>query len=247
LFFIVDGIWLVLFSLVNIKLYLEKEGVPPIKWDALLVIALGLMVLHLSLINSSIRFGTPISYNELPKSFIHLIYQEDGLLESLTVLALVISGVNLFRSARLAVLDSNDKRNVFLLFFMATFCWLVAMEEISWGQRIFLWDTPFAMQKMNSQNETNLHNLSANCTQLEQIFTVCFSLILLVSVALKNTLVPIGMRKIFPGEKYYFSTIYLVIAINIAPELFEEILSLTFLFYSLEILRDYRKTKPRYG
>ncbi len=34
-----------------------------------------------------------------------------------------------------------------------------AMEEISWGQQIFHWQTPEKWQAVNIQNETNLHNL----------------------------------------------------------------------------------------
>ncbi|MFC1836888.1 hypothetical protein ACFL2Q_19545 [Thermodesulfobacteriota bacterium] len=36
---------------------------------------------------------------------------------------------------------------------------LVAMEEISWGQRIFGWETPTLWSELGTQNETNIHNL----------------------------------------------------------------------------------------
>jgi hypothetical protein len=42
---------------------------------------------------------------------------------------------------------------------------MMAGEEISWGQRIFHWSTPADYASMNSQRETNLHNLA---TQLFQ-------------------------------------------------------------------------------
>ncbi|NUS35717.1 MAG: hypothetical protein HOQ04_04525 [Pseudarthrobacter sp.] len=35
----------------------------------------------------------------------------------------------------------------------------LAGEEISWGQRIFGWHTPEAMEAMNRQDETNVHNI----------------------------------------------------------------------------------------
>lgn len=34
-------------------------------------------------------------------------------------------------------------------------------EEISWGQWIFMWDTPDAFLEINDQHETNLHNTSS--------------------------------------------------------------------------------------
>ncbi|MHC6594069.1 hypothetical protein [Arthrobacter sp. C152] len=35
----------------------------------------------------------------------------------------------------------------------------LAGEEISWGQRIFGWQTPAGMESINRQDETNLHNI----------------------------------------------------------------------------------------
>ena len=39
-------------------------------------------------------------------------------------------------------------------------CVYFAGEEISWGQWIFKWQTPEAIRQLNSQEETNLHNMS---------------------------------------------------------------------------------------
>ena len=36
-----------------------------------------------------------------------------------------------------------------------------AMEEISWGQRLFGWGTPTSLSEINEQGETTLHNLEA--------------------------------------------------------------------------------------
>src|SRR5690606_29330813 len=36
----------------------------------------------------------------------------------------------------------------------------MAGEEISWGQRIFGWETSEAMRQLNVQGETNLHHLA---------------------------------------------------------------------------------------
>ena len=40
-------------------------------------------------------------------------------------------------------------------------CIYFAGEEISWGQWIFGWETPEAMEALNDQGETNLHNMSS--------------------------------------------------------------------------------------
>ena len=38
-------------------------------------------------------------------------------------------------------------------------CFLIAGEELSWGQWIFHWETPEALAEVNLQQETNIHNL----------------------------------------------------------------------------------------
>ena len=42
---------------------------------------------------------------------------------------------------------------------VAVVVFLIGMEEISWGQWIFFWRTPEAVKEINSQGETNLHNI----------------------------------------------------------------------------------------
>lgn len=42
---------------------------------------------------------------------------------------------------------------------------VMAGEELSWGQRIFGWSTPESYAKINAQSETNLHNLATQAFQ----------------------------------------------------------------------------------
>lgn len=58
-----------------------------------------------------------------------------------------------FRGAR-----GDHGRFWYLLLALATF--FVAMEEISWGQRMLRLQTPELMERINLQGETNLHNIS---------------------------------------------------------------------------------------
>ncbi|MCL2038202.1 hypothetical protein FWG95_04370 [Candidatus Saccharibacteria bacterium] len=50
----------------------------------------------------------------------------------------------------------------FLLIFVLI---MMAGEELSWGQRIFGWETPADYAQINKQGETNLHNLATNLFQ----------------------------------------------------------------------------------
>jgi tetratricopeptide (TPR) repeat protein len=58
----------------------------------------------------------------------------------------------------LRVLLSSSSYRVFFAL-LALFCFYVAMEEISWGQRIFGWSSPEFFRARNIQGETNLHNI----------------------------------------------------------------------------------------
>ena len=61
---------------------------------------------------------------------------------------------------------------------------LGAMEEISWGQRLFGWGTPAILSEANVQGETTLHNLSSGA---DAIFVLLFwgSLMALVGGAIR--------------------------------------------------------------
>jgi hypothetical protein len=84
--------------------------------------------------------------------------QEDGFAEDAQVLfyslALVLSLVYAHRQWR------NGEKVVTFLFLGFSFClFFLIGEEISWGQRIFGWQTAATIASSNKQDETNLHNI----------------------------------------------------------------------------------------
>lgn len=100
----------------------------------------------------------------LPRDTVYRLGREDGLFEDLT--AVCFFGTSLLfavaywrsRGAGNDFLVFRTKRNVFFLL-LALLFFFGGGEEISWGQRIFGWETPETFQKANLQRETNLHNL----------------------------------------------------------------------------------------
>ena len=87
---------------------------------------------------------------------------EDGPVEWLTVVALLMGSIMSFYRARILA-PFRNKRFIFCLYFTSFVFFFGIMEEISWGQRIwtalFDFQVPAFFQKYNSQGETNLHNL----------------------------------------------------------------------------------------
>jgi len=83
-----------------------------------------------------------------------------GVAENLTVILLIpaiLAGVYTLIKYR----HRLPGRFAFFWILMWTLaCVYFAGEEVSWGQWFFHWDTPEALQTINDQQETNLHNMS---------------------------------------------------------------------------------------
>ncbi len=81
--------------------------------------------------------------------------REDGWAEYLTAVAFFLAG--LVTAATAYMERSWTLRSFYFLGAVAML--FVAGEEISWGQRLFEWETPDFMMSLNQQGESNLHNI----------------------------------------------------------------------------------------
>lgn len=117
---------------------------------------------------------------------------EDGIVENLTTLALlcvsILCGYRLIRqwNARHGFWLAGTALFAVLFFFAAG-------EEISWGQRIFGWESSEYFMERNAQNETNLHNLVVGETKLNKLI---FSQLLGITMGLYLLVVPLLYRRI---------------------------------------------------
>ena len=88
-----------------------------------------------------------------------MLKREDGIIENLTVLFLLVAigfCVNaMFRAKRLAMPRSLHIWLALLILGSLYF----ALEEISYGQHMFGWETGEYWSEINKQQETNLHNV----------------------------------------------------------------------------------------
>lgn len=108
-----------------------------------------------------------------------MLANEDGLAEWgqwLFLMALIVI------YARLAIaLWRQHQRPVALLYAVALVAVIfTAGEEISWGQRIFGWMTPGALEDINKQGETNIHNIGSILT----IFNLAIMAVAFIAVLL---------------------------------------------------------------
>ena len=84
---------------------------------------------------------------------------EGGFIEYGTTIAYILAFAF---SLPIGNLFLNRKQNILgiIYYLLAIFYILIALEEISWGQTFFDWDSPSFFQQYNVQRETSLHNLS---------------------------------------------------------------------------------------
>lgn len=89
---------------------------------------------------------------------LRVITREDGPVEWATVLAL-LTLAGLVARRMLPPAASMPKFHRVVAWGLVVLALLAAGEEISWGQRIFGFETSERMKEINLQQETNLHNL----------------------------------------------------------------------------------------
>lgn len=103
-----------------------------------------------------------------PEFYTQVLAKEDGPIEWLTVIGLLLSfAVCMYRVITLR----KDKNAAFILVwaFLALVCFFGAGEEISWGQRIFNVESSEWFKQNNAQQETNLHNLVVEGKKVNKI------------------------------------------------------------------------------
>ncbi len=102
-----------------------------------------------------------------PALFVRYTY-EDGLVEWLTVFGLLLgAGVCVYRFIKLLGRRSWIFLAVTLL--LGTMLFVVAGEEVSWGQRIFGIESSDFFRQNNLQKETNFHNMVVNGVKINKV------------------------------------------------------------------------------
>ena len=83
---------------------------------------------------------------------------EDGFAENMQVLFLVLAFVLSLTIVR-QLWKTRDKGIALLYLGVSMALFFLIGEEISWGQRIFGWETPESIKAISKQPETNIHNI----------------------------------------------------------------------------------------
>lgn len=124
------------------------------------------------------------------KAFMNFL-REDGLIENLTALFLLASACVAFYRLILAS-RSYGKIHMLTWGIIALLFFFGAGEEISWGQRIFNFETTGFFRSNNLQQETNLHNLVIGGVKVNKLI---FSQLLMVCLVFYFVFLPVLVRK----------------------------------------------------
>ncbi len=124
-----------------------------IKYLDLYLLVIG-FILGLFQIYHLLTFGEPLGEFGKPSSegMMEKIY---SLLLLFSVFILLISIIKIKRDSYSSI---NRRKAILSLIVISGILILIFGEEISWGQRIFGWESSGVFNEYNFQNETNLHN-----------------------------------------------------------------------------------------
>lgn len=117
------------------------------------------------------------------------LYRKEGPLELLSYLLLMAAAGWCGLAARHRYRRPGEKLIAASQAALAILLFVVAMEEISWGQTYLAWETPQSWASINSQQETTLHNLmdQKQLHETAQLLTFVFVVAALLAVCVGGT------------------------------------------------------------
>ena len=100
----------------------------------------------------------------VPDTLLNRLGREDAPIETAGAICFLVAAVCFFvlscRSIRTRDSEPRAEPRLAVVYALLALLMFVCFgEEISWGQRMFGWETPEPIAGLNAQGETNLHNL----------------------------------------------------------------------------------------
>lgn len=142
------------------------------------------------MILASLVFSIIYQVTGLHEAFSTAFALEDEPVEWGTAIALFVAAIVLFRNSAVLLRQRGLLAGLLTLFYGFLFVF-GAGEEISWGQRIFNWESSEYFLDKNFQQETNLHNLVVGEKQLTKtLFGPILTLVLLLYLVVLPLLYP---------------------------------------------------------
>ena len=118
--------------------------------------------------------------------------EEGGIVEWASFLLMLASSYMFFRCSR--IIRPVFLRSIYR--FLSVLSFVVGMEEMSWGQMLFRWKTPGQLSLINSQGETNLHNIQLIHGHADLAYGVMLLLVIMLSLS-SGRLASLNQKSLF--------------------------------------------------
>lgn len=152
-------------------------------------------------------FVTTLGCRLISKDWFKLLTGEDGIMENTQVFLFFVAVLLALAIAR--NFKQRSEASIATLYLIVSGGLLfVVGEEISWGQRLFNWETPEFMGSINVQKETTLHNIAGVYIAFKWIKMLVGAYGAIAPLALFRFDLPIAKRKL---------TAHLVPHVSLAP------------------------------
>ena len=199
------------------------------------IIVLIFFLLSEGLINNHYQIFSYYYYSELRydrAGYNPLIWEENGIVEFAQVIVLFLSIIILLRYFKFYLKNLKKFFQIVLILYLVGLTYYF-FEEISWGQHLFFWMTPDFFSKLNSQNETNLHNMSNLFNELPRTLLLLFCSLSFLFAKLINSSSKYLSLFLFPNSKLIY--ISFLILFFVLPDLILDIFDIKPFFLGWEV------------
>ncbi len=158
--------------------------------------------------------------NKIMRNIKNFIWLENGIIENTQIFFLILSIIffSIFIKNN-KVINFKFSKYLFIIYLVALIYYL--LEEVSWGQHFFGWNTPEIFNELNNQNETNLHNISEIFNQLPRILLLLWCCLAFLIIKLNYFKKNVSLKIfIFPSND--LKKISLLIIVFSFPTIFLE-------------------------
>ncbi len=168
----------------------------------------------------------------------------EGLIEEIMSTFFLFSGLTLlftaFRVNKSAFPAKMRRRVIFVILLLSIAFIYIYGEEISWGQRIFNWETNDFMKKYNYQKETNSHNFfNPLFDYLYPLVAISFFILLfIIWLFPSQNKMPVLVSLFLPHKSLFFLALIMACStFEGHSETYEELLGIFVLLYSIRLYR----------
>ena len=216
-------------------MYNLRQQMKSFKFFYSFIIALILFLLFEGIIHNHYQIFSYYYYSEIKYDiggYNSLIWMENGLVEFTQVIVLFLSILIFLRYIKFHIKNlSRIFQIILILYFIGLIYYF--LEEISYGQHLFFWKSPDFFLFLNSQKETNFHNMSNLFNELPRFLLLLFCSLSFLFIKLISFRSRYLALFILPSDKLKYIS-YLIL-LFILPDLIIDIFDINPILFSWEI------------